>query len=151
MGTFKRALEAYRESTQARFGAIEWSKATKEAMHSYRLRWNKNGRRGEAEEVGKILGDLWDRLLMEPDDANTRLGLAQVGMEFVFSLQYTSHISGAPLSEVYESLGGTFYEIREGRRVSYDITNAAGQRRKVTFERGERTITLPGGGPVPLD
>lgn len=118
-------------------------------MHSYRLRWNRIDLRGEGEEVGKILGDLWDRLVMHPDDANTRLGLAQIGMEFVFVLQYNSRISGVPLAELYESLGGTFYEIREGRRVIYDITNSAGERRKLTFERGERTMTLPGGGPVP--
>jgi hypothetical protein len=120
-------------------------------MHSYRLRWNGKGRQDEPEEVVKILIDLWDRLVMYPDDSNARLGLAQVGMEFVFSLQYSSHISGEPLPEMVESLGGHFYEIRAGRRVSYEITNAAGEKRKLTFERGERTITLPGGDPVPLN
>ena len=149
MDTWKKALEVFRESVQTRFGTIEWSETTTKAMNSYRSRWNEVANRDDPEDTGRIMTDLWDRLAMEPDDANTRLGLAQVGMELVFSLQFTARISGVPMSEVYESLGGQFYEIRAGRRVSYDVTNAAGERRKLTFERGERTMTLPGGGPVP--
>lgn len=136
---------------QARFChyRIKWSKTTLKIMNGYRSRWNQAARGDDPEAVGQILIELWDRLVMHPDDANTRLGLAQVGVEFVLTMHISSQTSGVPLAEVYESLGGTFYEIREGRCVSYEITNAAGEKRKLTFERGERRMTLPGGAPVP--
>lgn len=140
---------AIRESLEARFTTIEWSKTTRAIMKGYKRRLNRAARSDDPEETVRALRELWDRLVMHPDAPNTRLGLAHVGVEFMLSMQVNSRISGVPLSEVCESLGGMFYEIREGRRVSYAISNAAGERREVTFERGERTMTLPGGAPVP--
>lgn len=134
---------------EARFAKIEWSETTLTIMNGYRLRWKQATRSDDPKEASRLIIDLWDRLVMYPDDANTRLGLAHVGVEFAASMQVSSRISGVPLPEVCESLGGHFYEIREGRRVNYDITNAAGERRTVTFEGGERKMTLPGGAPIP--
>ena len=138
-----------RASMQARFAKIEWSVTTLTIMSGYRLRWKQAAHGDDPAEMGRIVVELWDRLVMYPDDAHTRLGLAHVGVEFAVSMQVNSRLSGVPLPEVCESLSGNFYEIREGRRVDFAITNAAGERRTLTFEGGERTVTLPGGAPIP--
>lgn len=134
---------------QARFAKIEWSVTTLTIMSGYRLRWKQAASSNDPVEMSRIIVELWDRLVMYPDDAQTRLGVAHVGVEFALSMQVSSRISGVPLPEVCESLSGNFYEIREGRRVSFDITSGAGERRTLTFDGGERTVTLPGGAPIP--
>jgi len=125
---------ALRASMDARFARIEWSETTLTIMSGYRLRWKQAAHGDDPAEMGRIVVELWDRLVMYPDDAHTRLGLAHVGVEFAVSMQVNSRISGVPLPEVCESLSGNFCEIREGRRVSFVITNAAGERRTLTFE-----------------
>lgn len=128
-----------------------WTKSTTDQMELYRSRWRTAVRSNDSKSMGALLIELWDRLVMQPDAPELRLGLAHVGLEFIVAMKVSKELAGQELQEQWESLGAVFWEIKNGERATFNTKNAAGEKRLLVFEHGERSMLMLDGSAPPAN
>ena len=111
-------------------------------MELYRERWRSAVQLNDPQLIGALLTELWDRLVMQSDPPELRLGLAHVGFDFILAMKVSMKLSGEELPEVWESLGAVFFEIKAGERATFNTKNATGEQRLLVFEQGERRMLM---------
>lgn len=127
--------------------AGRWSPATREAMANLRSRWRRAVEADNAQDMGGILTDLWDRLVMGADEPELRRGLAAVGAKLLGDMQLSMVLAMEAQPDVLQTLGELLAQIRDGTRTTVTISKASGTTRLITFEDGVRTMTDPSGSP----
>ncbi len=120
-------------------------------MELYYGRWRSAVALNDPQLMGELLTELWDRLVMQSDAPEVRLGLAHVGFNFILSMKVSMKLSGEELPEVWESLGAVFWEIQAGERATFPTKNAAGDKRLLVFEQGERRMVMLDGSAPPTN
>lgn len=131
--------------------AERWSPATREAMAHFRSRWRRTVEDDNAQDMGDMLTDLWDRLVMGADEPELRRGLAAVGAKLLGDMQLSRMLAMEALPDVLHALGQLLAQIRDGTRTTVTISKASGTTRLITFEDGVRTMTDPSGSPPLLN
>ena len=110
----------------------------------YRLRWAQAARTNDPQGLGKILTEIWDRLVMYEDEPETRLLIAGVGAEFVAAMKTSCDRARQSLPEKFEALGAVFVAVASGRVVEYELRSGSGKR-TVVFVAGTRTVLMRDG------
>lgn len=128
----------------------QWTESTRQVMKQYLDRWGHAVETHDSLEMGTLTGDLWNRLVINHDEPNLRLGLAAVGAKIIGDMQLSASLSGRELPEKFRALGDAFAQILLGARVTFEVQSASGERRLLTFENGARTMRMPDGSlPAP--
>lgn len=128
----------------------EWTRSTQQVMRVYLDRWAHAVETNDAREMGALTGDLWDRLVIHPDEPNLRMGLAAVGAKIIGDMQLSVSLSGRELPKKFRALGDAFAQVLLGDQVTFEVQNASGEKRLLTFENGARTMRMPDGSlPAP--
>ena len=124
-----------------------WTESTQQVMMAYLDRWVLAVKANDAQAMGTLTGELWDRIVINPDEPELRLGIAAVGAKIIGDMQLSVFISGEALPEKFLALGDVFAQILLGERVTFEVHNASGETRLLTFEKGVRTMAMPDGSP----
>lgn len=125
-------------------GGESWTEPAAQVIQGYLDRWARAAATDDAREIGALMGELWDRLVMDPDTAEVPRGVAWVGAHIVGVMEAAAEQS---VPEVFRALGRVFTQVLSGERSTFEIHNASGERRLLTFENGERTMTAQNGSP----
>lgn len=129
----------------------QWTESTQQVMKVYLDRWVLAVKANDAQAMGTLTGELWDRIVINPDEPELRLGIAAVGAKIIGDMQLSVFISGKPLPEKFVALGDVFAQILLGDRVTFEVKNASGETRLLTFEKGVRTMVMPDGSPPKMN
>ena len=124
-----------------------WTESTQQVMMAYLDRWVLAVKANDAQAMGALTGELWDRIVINPDEPELRLGIAAVGAKIIGDMQLSVFISGEALPEKFLALGDVFAQILLGDRVTFEVHNASGETRLLSFEKGVRTMAMPDGSP----
>lgn len=125
----------------------QWTESTQQVMKMYLDRWVLAVKANDAQAMGTLTGELWDRIVINPDEPELRLGIAAVGAKIIGDMQLSVFISGEALPEKFLALGDVFAQILLGDRVTFEVHNASGETRLLTFEKGVRTMAMSDGSP----
>lgn len=128
-----------------------WTESTQQVMMAYLDRWILAVKANDAQAMGTLTGELWDRIVINPDEPELRLGIAAVGAKIIGDMQLSVFISGEALPEKFLALGDVFAQILLGDRVTFEVKNASGETRLLTFENGVRTMMMPDGSPPKMN
>lgn len=135
------------DSTDDDAMAPHWSPVTQKVMSGYLDRWTRAMEVDDGQVMGMIIGELWDRLVINHDEPEIRQGLAAVGVKTIGAMQHAAHIAGKVLPANFLVLGDAFAQILLGDRITFEIQNAGGEKRRLTFENGVRTAKMMDGSP----
>ena len=129
----------------------QWTESTQQVMKVYLDRWVIAVKANDAQAMGTLTGELWDRIVINPDEPELRLGIAAVGAKIIGDMQLSVFISGEALPEKFLALGDVFGHILLGDRVTFEVQNASGETRLLTFEKGVRTMVMLDGSPPKMN
>lgn len=121
-----------------------WTEPTEQIMRGYLDRWTRAAADDDPRAIGGLLGELWDRLVTYPDSPEARRGVAWVGAHILGVMEIAAH---QPIPDEFRALGRVFTQVFSGERSTFETHNASGERRLLTFENGERTMTALDGSP----
>lgn len=137
------------DSTDNDEQARHWSEATQMVMNGYLDRWTRAVEVNDGQTMGMLIGELWDRLVINHDEPELRQGLAAVGAKMIGSMQHAARVAGKALPDKFLVLGDALAQILLGDRITFEIQNAGGEKRRLTFENGVRTVKmLDGSSPA---
>lgn len=131
--------------------ARHWAEETQQVMNGYLDRWARAVEIGDGQTMGMLIGELWDRLVINHDEPEIRQGLAAVGAKMIGSMQHAARVAGKALPDKFLVLGDAFAQILLGDRITFEIQNAGGEKRRLTFENGVRTVKMLDGSPPAMN